>query len=63
MSTIKVKAWLDSGANHDSTRWVTFTVEEEDWSRMTEEEQEEYAKDYAWDRMDWGFFVEDGDQE
>jgi hypothetical protein len=30
---------------------------------MTEEEKEEYAKDYAWDRMDWGFFVEDEDQE
>jgi hypothetical protein len=58
MSTIKVKAWLDSGANHDSTRWVTFTVDKNDWERMTEEEQKEYAQSYAWEFMDWGFFVE-----
>jgi hypothetical protein len=58
MSTIKVKAWLDSGANHASTYWTEFEVNKDDWERMTEKEKEEYAKDYAWDRMDWGFFVE-----
>jgi hypothetical protein len=63
MSTIKIKAWLDSGANHDSTYWVWFEVDKDDWYRMSEEERQEYAKDHAWDRMDWGWFVEEESQD
>jgi hypothetical protein len=59
MSQLTIKTWLDSGANHDSTRWVEFEIEEEEWGRMTEEERDEYAKDYAWDHLDWGWVVKD----
>jgi hypothetical protein len=63
MSTIKIKAWLDSGANHDSTRWTTFEVGKDYWRNMSEEEREDYVKDHAWDRMDWGWFVVEEDQD
>ena len=59
MSMIKIKAWLDSGANVHSCRWTDFEIEEAEWSAMSEDERDEYAKEVAWDRMDWGWVVED----
>jgi hypothetical protein len=59
MSMIKIKAWLDSGANVHSCRWTDFEIEEAEWSAMSEDERDEYAKEVAWDRMDWGWIVED----
>lgn len=59
MSMITIKAWLDSGANHQSTYWVEFEIDEAEWSAMSEDERDEYAKDHAWDRMDWGWVVKD----
>jgi hypothetical protein len=58
---ITVKTWLDSGANCQSRYQVTFEVDESEWLDMNELEQEEYAKDYAWNRMDWGYEVVDND--
>ena len=55
MTTLKIKAWLDSGANIHSKRTVTFEVDKEDWETMSDEEKDECAKEYAWDRMDWGW--------
>jgi hypothetical protein len=54
---ITVKTWLDSGANCESRYEVVFEVDKHEWLDMNEQEQEEYAKDYAWNRMDWGHEV------
>jgi hypothetical protein len=59
MSNITIEAWLDSGANEESTYWVEFEVDEAEWSAMSEEERDEYAKEYAWGRMDWGWTVKE----
>ena len=57
MKMLKIKAWLDSGANIHSCREVTFEVDECDWLAMDEFEQDAYAQDYAWNRMDWGYEI------
>lgn len=62
MSMITIKTWLDSGANHQSSYEAEFEIEEAEWNAMSEEEKDEYAKDYAWDQMDWGWKI-DGDKE
>jgi hypothetical protein len=59
MSMIKIKAWLDSGANVHSCRWTDFEIEEAEWNAMSADERDEYAKEVAWDSMDWGWVVED----
>ena len=57
MKMIKIEAYLDSGANIHSCRKVVFEIEEDVWNSMAETEQEELAKEYAWDRMEWGYEV------
>jgi hypothetical protein len=59
MSMITIKVWLDSGANHDSMYTDTFEIDEAEWNAMTEKERDEYAKEYAWHRMDWGWVVKE----
>jgi hypothetical protein len=59
MSTIKIKAWLDSGANTHSCRETEFEVDEDEWSDMSDKEKDDYAKEYAWDHMDWGWVVKE----
>ena len=59
MSIITIKTWLDSGANHQSIYESEFEIEEAEWSAMSEEERDNYAKDYAWDRMDWGWVIKE----
>jgi len=56
---ITIKAWLDSGANIHSCRETEFEIDEAEWSEMTEEERDEYAKQIAWDRMHWGWVVKE----
>ena len=58
MSTLIIKAWLDSGVNHQSCYETEFEIDKDDWEAMSEEEKDDYAKQYAWDRMDWGWTVE-----
>lgn len=53
------EAWLDSGANHESSYETEFEIEEVEWSAMSEKERDEYAKDYAWERMDWGGVIKE----
>lgn len=55
MGMITIKFWLDSGANIHSKYEDEFEIDAEEWAGMTEEEKDEYAKQYAWDRMDWGW--------
>lgn len=57
---IKLKIWCDSGANIHSCRKETVTVEElgytdEEWNDLSEQDQEEAAKDVAFAQLDWGF--------
>lgn len=57
---MKLKTWLDSGANSFSCRKQTFTFEElglteDEWDEMTEYEKEEFVKEIVWNWMDWGF--------
>ena len=59
MPTLKIKTWLDSGANCQSAYKVEFEIDESEWNAMSEEERDDYAKDYAWDRMDWGWVIVD----
>jgi hypothetical protein len=61
MSTIKIKAWLDSGANIHSCYRTEFEIDKAEWDAMSEEEKEEEAKDHAWGRMDWGWKI-DGEE-
>jgi hypothetical protein len=59
MSIITIKTWLDSGANHQSSYETEFEVDRDEWWAMTEEEKDAYAKDYAWDRMYWGWVIKE----
>lgn len=57
---MKLKIWCDSGANHQSCREETYDIEdlgmtEAEWDAMTEDEQADFAKEIAFDRLDWGF--------
>lgn len=62
MPTIKVRYWLDSGANIHSSYEGTFEIGSEDWEAMSTKEKDDYAREYAWDRIDWGYcVVEEGD--
>ncbi len=59
MSIITIKTWMDSGANHQSSYETEFEIDEAKWSAMDEEEKDEYAKEYAWDRVDWGWKIKE----
>lgn len=57
---MKIKVWLDSGANHRSKYEVTVDVEdlgfsESEWRSLTEEQREAAAKDLAFEHSDWGY--------
>ena len=57
---MKIKVYIDSGANIHSRRTEIVTPEEigtteEEWKAMSEEEKEELAKPIAFDRLDWGW--------
>lgn len=56
---IVIETWLDSGANHQSSYSSEFEIDSDLWNIMSEEEKEEYAKDVAWERMDWGWRVKE----
>jgi hypothetical protein len=65
---MKLKVWLDSGANIHSCRTeiVEFTdlgVTEAEWDALTEAEQEGLAKEIAFDRADWGFAKVEDDED
>lgn len=59
-----LKVWLNSGANAFSCyeqvlTWDDLGFPESEWNEMTEEEQEKYAQEIAFERSDWGFAVTD----
>ncbi|ELY5887230.1 hypothetical protein SNN87_001302 [Cronobacter sakazakii] len=57
----KFKVWLDSGANiHSKYEQVVdleddLGISDEEWEQMDDEVKNEFMKEIAWDRMDWGF--------
>jgi hypothetical protein len=59
MSIIKIETWMDSGANHESSYKTEFQVDEDEWNAKSEEEKDDYAKDYAWGRVDWGWKIKE----
>ncbi len=56
----KFKVWLDSGANAHSCYEQEIDIEDcgitgVEWDEMTEQEKDDFMKEIAWDRMDWGW--------
>ncbi len=52
--------WCDSGANIHSCRrafrtWDELSITEEEWDEMSEKQQEEFARDVAFESADWGY--------
>ena len=56
---MKFKVWLDSGANIHSCyeQEIEIDITQEELDSMPEKEREELFRDYAWDRMDWGWEI------
>lgn len=52
---ILVRTWLDSGANAFSMYESSFKIRKDEWELMSEKQKEDYAREVAWERMDWGF--------
>lgn len=62
----KFNVWCDSGANHQSCRRQTVSLEDldltdEEWEAMTESERDDFMRDIALDRLDWGYAESDKD--
>ncbi len=58
---MKIKVWLDSGANAYSCYEQVVDLEKDlgvsvaDWNASSEDEKEKLMRDVAWRRMDWGW--------
>lgn len=57
---MKLKIWLDSGANIHSCKEITISLDElglteEDWAEYSNKEKEEVIKPIAFDSLDWGW--------
>lgn len=58
---MKLKLYVDSGANIHSKRTETIDLEkdwgltDEDWSDMTEKEKDEMVQQWVWERASYGF--------
>lgn len=55
-----LKVWCDSGANVHScfkteVRVSEFGLTDEEWDALTECQKDEYVKDVAWQRLEWGY--------
>lgn len=60
---MKLKIWLNSGANAFSTYEVIvdtqeYGIEDAEWCSMSEREKEDFAKDIAFEKADWGYTYE-----
>ena len=53
--TLTFNVWLDSGANVHSRHTDTAEIDEDKWLAMTVYEQEEYMKECAFARSEWGY--------
>ena len=64
MSGKIIKYWCDSGANHASCRNGEVSLEEiglteDEWLEKSDDERDEIMRDYALERLDWGYVIED----
>lgn len=60
----KIKYWCDSGANHQSCRTGTITLDElgfteDEWHELTDKQHEDIMRDIALENLDWGYSLED----
>ena len=56
----KFKVYLDSGANIHSRYEQVVDLEDvgyssEEWDEMELDQKDEFMKEIAWDRMEWGY--------
>lgn len=56
----KFRIWLDSGANIHSRYEQTLSLDElglddETWDDMTDEEKDDFMREEAFSRSDWGY--------
>ncbi len=56
----KFKIWLDSGANIHSKYQKTVSLDDlglddETWDAMTDEEKDDFMREEAFSRSDWGY--------
>jgi hypothetical protein len=65
----KFKVWLDSGANHQSCRKATISLDEigltdAEWDGMNEERRDAAMREVAFEQSDWGYAeLEEGEDE
>jgi hypothetical protein len=57
---MRIDYWCDSGANihsclKGSIDTSEFGLTDEDWLGLSDDEKEEYMKDVALERLNWGF--------
>lgn len=57
---MKVKFWCDSGANIHSCRKETVDLEkwgisDDDWLAMTDKDKDELAREWAYERLEYGW--------
>jgi hypothetical protein len=60
-NSMKIKVWLNSGANIHSTKTTIIDLEKDlgifdnEWRDMPEKEQEEIMREIAFEGSDWGY--------
>lgn len=57
---MKLKIWLDSGANADSKYEQEIDlsdvgISDAEWAGMSDDGKDEAIKPIAWERMEWGY--------
>lgn len=60
----KIKFWCDSGANAFSryegeTTLEELGVSEAEWAALTEDQRDDLMRDFALERLDWGYALAD----
>lgn len=61
---MEVQFWCDNGANIHSRRIETLSLEqlgleEDEWKKMSDDERMEMVREWALERFDWGYEVEE----
>lgn len=60
---MKIKTYLNSGANAHSCKKDEYTLEslgisEEEWENMTPQEKDDFMRPIIWDTLEWGYYEE-----
>ena len=60
---MKIKVWMDSGANCQSCKTDIFDLEEdlgitpEEWGNMPDDEKDKIMREVAFEGTDWGYEI------